>query len=118
MKVMIPLDEDKKTVCVSFGRAPFFMIYDTETRVTEYVKNPGAEAQGGAGIKAAQCVVDHGGEVLITVRCGENAAEVFKAAGIKIYKSVNKEAKTEIKALLENKLEELTHFHAGFHGLQ
>ncbi len=118
MKIMIPLDEDKKNVCVSFGRAPFFMVHDTDTEQTEYVENPGAEAQGGAGIKAAQCVVDHGCEVLITVRCGENAAEVFKAAGIKIYKSTHQMADVEIEAYLENKLEELTHFHAGFHGLQ
>lgn len=118
MKIMIPLDDDKKNICVSFGRAPFFLLHDTDKNESEFLENPAAQAQGGAGIKAAQFVVDNGAESLITVRCGENAAEVFKAAGIKIYKSQDSDAQENIKALKDGKLEELTHFHAGYHGLR
>lgn len=35
MKIAIPVDEDKNMVCVTFGRAPYFMIYDTETDTRE-----------------------------------------------------------------------------------
>ena len=116
MKIMIPLDENKKDVCVSFGRTPFFLLHDTETDKTECLENPAAQSEGGAGIMAAQFVVDHQADVLITVRCGENAAEVFKAADVKIYKADGKSAQEEIVQLSEGRLEELTHFHAGFHG--
>lgn len=118
MKLIMPLDEDKKSVCVAFGRAPLFLVYDTQTKATEMIANPGAQAEGGAGIKAAQAAVDSGAQVLITPRCGENAAQVFKAAGIRIYSSRGKDALENISAYENGALEELTHFHAGYHGIR
>lgn len=118
MKIAVPVDENRKDVCVSFGRTPYFLFHDTETGAEEFVENPAAQAPGGAGLKAAQCVADNEADVLITVRCGENAAEVLKAAEIKIYKAAGGDAAENIKAFKEEKLEELTHFHAGFHGVQ
>ena len=52
-----------------------------------------------------------------TTGCGENAAEVLKAAGIKIYKSNEGSAIENAAALERGELAELTHFHAGFHGI-
>lgn len=118
MRVIIPLDEDKKSVCVAFGRTPMFLAYNLEAKESEILANPGAQAEGGAGIKAAQAVVDSGAQVLITPRCGENAAEVFQAAGIKIYKSHGSDAMENIAAFEAGNLEELTHFHAGYHGIR
>ncbi len=118
MKVMIPMDEDRQNVCVSFGRAPFFMLHDIDTNETIFLKNPAADAAGGAGTKSAQFVVDHGADAIITVRCGENAAEVCNAAEIAIYKANGTDANANLAAWKENKLEKLTHFHAGFHGIQ
>ena len=94
MKVIIPVDEARpdSPVCVSFGRAPYFLL--CECGKTEFVDNPGAQAEGGAGLKAAQAAADSGADALVTVRCGENAA-----------------------ALERGELAELTHFHAGFHGI-
>ena len=116
MIIAIPVDDSKKNVCVSFGRAPYFLIQNTESGKNDIVDNPAAESAGGAGLKAAQFVVDSGAEALITVRCGQNAAEVFKAANVKIYKAFGTYADENLKALAENKLDELTSFHAGFHG--
>lgn len=116
MKIAIPMDENQKDVCVAFGRAPYFMIWDTDAEAGELLENPAAQAQGGAGLKAAQFVVDSGAQVLITVRCGENAAEVMQAADIRIYKSQETGAAENIQAFQQEKLAPLTHFHAGFHG--
>ena len=116
MKIAIPVDDTKQNVCVSFGRTPYFMIHDTETGSTQLLENPAAEAHGGAGLQAAQFVVDQEAQVLITVRCGENAAQVLKAADIQIYKSEGEDAQANLTAFKEAKLAELTHFHAGFHG--
>lgn len=117
MKIAIPLESDKKNVCVSFGRAPFFLFYDDQTDESEIAENFAAQATGGAGTKAAQFTADKGTGVVITVRCGENAAAVLKAAGIKIYRSAGGSAEENIKAFSEGKLSELDHFHAGFHGI-
>jgi predicted Fe-Mo cluster-binding NifX family protein len=116
MKIALPLDENKKDICVSFGRAPFFMF--SEDGKNEILANPAADAPGGAGIKAAQFIVDSKADALITVRCGQNAADVFKAAGMKIYKSEGPSAADNVAACLEGKLSELSQFHAGYHGIK
>lgn len=118
MLVAIPLDDTQKQVCVSFGRAPFFLFFDTQSKESLILDNPAANAQGGAGIQAAQFVVDNHAQSLITVRCGENAAEVFSAAQISIYKAEGSDAQENITLLIKDKLAPLTHFHAGFHGIQ
>lgn len=116
MRIAIPLDENKQDVCIVLARAPYFLFRDEAGETI--VDNPAAQAQGGAGVQAAQFLVDHGVTALITVRCGQNAADVFTAAGMKIYKSVNKTAAAELAAFADGKLEELTHFHGGFQGVQ
>lgn len=115
MKIAIPLDENQKDVCIVLSRAPFFLFHENGKDMI--VENPAAQAQGGAGIQAAQFLADQAVDILITVRCGQNAAEVFQAADIKIYKSVNKAAADDLEALEKGTLQELTQFHGGFHGV-
>ncbi|MCD8133148.1 MAG: NifB/NifX family molybdenum-iron cluster-binding protein [Clostridiales bacterium] len=115
MKIAIPLDENKQDVCVVLARAPYFLFRDGGKETV--AENPAAQAHGGAGIQAAQFLVDNDINVLITVRCGQNAADVFTAANIKIYKSVHKAAADDLIAFDDGKLEELTQFHAGFQGI-
>lgn len=116
MRIAIPLDENRQDVCIVLARAPYFLLRE-DGRDT-IVENPAAQAHGGAGIQAAQFLVDQGVDALVTVRCGQNAADVFKAAGMKIYKSVSKAAADDLAALEEGELRELTEFHGGFHGGQ
>ena len=118
MIIAIPVNENSEnpTVCASFGRTPFFLFYNTETNTSTTETNMAADAQGGAGIKAAQFVIDRGAAAVITPRCGENAAQVFKAADIKIYKSSGADAGQNLADLKAGKLEPLNSFHAGFHG--
>lgn len=118
MIITIPVDENKNDICVSFGRTPFFLTYNTDTSETKIINNTAANAQGGAGIKAAQIVVDCQTNILITIRCGENAAEVLQAADIKIYGAEKVSAKENIEKFTNGKLALLSHFHAGFHGKQ
>jgi predicted Fe-Mo cluster-binding NifX family protein len=117
MKVAIPVDgqEMNTTVCISFGRAPFFMIYDTDSKDHDFINNSAAESQGGAGIKAAQAIVDNKVDVLLTPRCGENAAGVIKAAGIKLYKTGPQSAMDNINFFIAGDLPPLNEIHAGFH---
>ena len=118
MKIAIPVDEKtlESNVCVSFGRAPYFLVYDTETRENNFIKNSAAASTGGAGIKAAQIIVDHNVNALLTPRCGENAANVLKAADIKIYRTAGISAKKNIEDFMSDKLSLLDKIHPGFHG--
>lgn len=116
MKIAVPLDENKQDVCIVLARAPYFLFREEGKDVV--VENPAASAQGGAGIQAAQFLADQQVGALITVRCGENAREVFQAADIKIYKSANKAAADDLAALERGELKELTQFHSGYHGVQ
>ena len=60
MRIAIPSDEKNidSSICVSFGRTPYFLIYDTDTKIREFIDNSTAASSGGAGIKAAQILVD------------------------------------------------------------
>lgn len=118
MKIAIPVD-DKSTetsVCQSFGRTPYYFIYDTESMESVFIDNSAVASQGGAGIKAAQTIVDNNVSALLTPQCGENAAEVLKAANIKLYKTLNASINDNINALNEGKLSLLEDIHPGFHG--
>ena len=116
MKIMIPVDDDHRSVCVSFARAPYWLIHDSAADTHEIVENPAATAEGGAGPMAAQFVLDREADAVITVRCGENAAKVLQAGDVNIYKNEGRDGMENISLLLEGKLEKLEHFHAGFHG--
>lgn len=115
MKVVVPVNEDQTGVCSSFARAPYFSVTDSDAGVTEVVENAAAASEGGAGVRAAQIVVDLGAEALITPRLGENAANVLKAAGVRLYEPKFDGVQANVGALLAGSLKPLTAIHPGFH---
>ena len=117
MKIIVPLESKSldTPVCQSFGRTPLFVLFDTEKDTEEILDNSAAASQGGAGIKAAQMLVDSGAKVLITYRLGQNAADVLNAGSIEIYKAQDGTVKDNIEKFKEGKLSLLTEIHAGFH---
>ncbi len=118
MRIAIPVDEKNimTNVCLSFGRAPYYLFYDTESKAEKFVENTAATSSGGAGIKAAQIIADSKVDALLTPRCGENAADVLKAADIKLYKTKGTSVKDNIEAFVAGKLDELSDIHPGHHG--
>jgi predicted Fe-Mo cluster-binding NifX family protein len=68
-----------------FGRAAWFLVYDSETgghRVLENTQS--ASAAQGAGIKAAETISHLGAEVVITGHCGPKAFHTLRSAGIQV----------------------------------
>ncbi|MBP2633927.1 MAG: hypothetical protein H6Q70_4555 [Firmicutes bacterium] len=118
MKIAMPVNDKSMESCVgnTFGRTGYFLVYDTETKEGIFVDNSAAASQGGAGIKAAQTVVDSQVEALITPQCGENAAKVLQASNIKIYKIINDSIQDNINAFNHGELSLLEKIHGGFHG--
>jgi len=65
-----------------FGRCQYFVIVDPDTMDFEAMQNESAMASGGAGIQAAQSIVNVGINAVITGNVGPNAFEVLSSAGI------------------------------------
>jgi predicted Fe-Mo cluster-binding NifX family protein len=69
-----------------FGRARYVLIVDTPERTVLAIDNlAGMNAAQGAGIQAAQSVIDSKASVLITGHCGPKAFRVLRTAGIHVY---------------------------------
>lgn len=118
MILAVPANEDNEnaTVCMSYGRTPYYMLYDTETKKTSFLPNQAKDDQGGAGIRASQILLDHKVGAVLTQRCGENAAKVLEGASVKIYKATLPKVKDTITAFEKGELSLLTDIHTGFHG--
>ncbi len=68
-----------------FGRCPTYIFVDTETMAFEAVDNPAITAAGGAGIQAAQFIVERGARAVVTGNVGPNASNVFQSANVSVY---------------------------------
>ena len=67
-----------------FGRARYFIIYDTETDKFEAVdNNQNVMAAQGAGVQAAQNVASYDVDMVISGNFGPKAFQVLNSAGIK-----------------------------------
>lgn len=85
--------------CPRFGRAPWFVIVNSEDgQLIEALENPAASASGGAGIQAAQALVDHKAEAIISGDCGPKALSVLTAAKIPAYRFDGGSVKAALEA--------------------
>jgi predicted Fe-Mo cluster-binding NifX family protein len=91
-----------------FGRAPYFIIADTENGKLEAIENPAAGATGGAGIQAAQEVAKMQADVLITGNVGPNAYEVLSTAGIEVVTTSGVSVKEGIEQYNKGTLEKVS----------
>jgi predicted Fe-Mo cluster-binding NifX family protein len=68
-----------------FGRCPTYVFVDSDTMAFEALPNPAMSQGGGAGIQAAQFVVNQGAQAVLTGNLGPNAFDVLQAAGVPGY---------------------------------
>ena len=68
-----------------FGRCPTYVFVDPQTMDFEAVENPAISAAGGAGIQAAQFIVERGAQAVVTGNVGPNAFNVLHAANVPVY---------------------------------
>ena len=68
-----------------FGRAPYFIIIDTETEKFEAVENQFAQGAGGVGPRAAQLIISRDAKALVSGQVGGNALAALAAAGIEMF---------------------------------
>jgi len=87
MKLCITAEGDTLEAAVDprFGRAAFFIVYDTDTDEWQAVDNAqNLQAASGAGVQAGQNVVNLAADVVVTGHCGPKAFRTLSAAGIPI----------------------------------
>lgn len=102
-----------------FGRCPVFVFVDTETMESESLPNPAMAAGGGAGIQAAQFVVDRGVEAVLSHNLGPNASGVLEAAGVRVYQISAGTVREAVEAFVAGKLPALSGPNVGAHsGMQ
>jgi predicted Fe-Mo cluster-binding NifX family protein len=90
-----------------FGRAPYFILIDSETLEWEAFPNPAISTRGGAGPQAVQFIANKGAEVVISGRFGPNAFSALQAAGIKAYIASDGNASSVLQQFLNNQLEQI-----------
>ncbi len=90
-----------------FGRSPYFVIVDSETMDYTVVSNYSSEAAHGAGIQAAQIVVNLGVKVVLTGNVGPNAFSVLSETGIKIVTGVSGSIRNVIEEYKNGQLKEV-----------
>ena len=88
-----------------FGRCARFLLVDSETMEFQVIANPGAVQSGGAGVTAAQTVIDQGARVVIAGEVGPKAYDVLERAGIRIYARITGNARDAMD-LLSTKMAE------------
>jgi len=92
-----------------FGRAKGFIIYDTESNDFEYIDNvQNLEAAQGAGIQAAQNVVNKNVDAVISGHCGPKAFKVLSTSGVKIYTADGGKVSEVIGKFKKGELQEAT----------
>ncbi|MGD6850892.1 MAG: NifB/NifX family molybdenum-iron cluster-binding protein [Candidatus Bathyarchaeia archaeon] len=67
-----------------FGRCAYLLIVDTDTQQFEAIPNTASAATGGAGIQAAQTIINKQAKTVITGNIGPNAFKALSAAGVEV----------------------------------
>jgi predicted Fe-Mo cluster-binding NifX family protein len=107
MKIAITSTGDTKSSKADprFGRARYFLIFDTATSEYEVVDNTiNVEAPQGAGIQAAEAIVDQGAKILITGHCGPKAFRILQGAGVVVYTGASATVEEELDRFIKGEL--------------
>lgn len=79
-------DNINSNVDTRFGRASFFVLYDTENESYSWLKNEqNFQATQGAGIQTAQNIIAHQPDAVVSGHCGPKAFRVLSKAGIQVF---------------------------------
>jgi predicted Fe-Mo cluster-binding NifX family protein len=99
-----------------FGRAANILYMDRETLQYTAVSNDAAASASGAGIAAAQAVIDRGVDAVITGQLGPNALNVLREGDVELYQGITASVRLNIEALKEGKLQRITESGPAHHG--
>lgn len=118
MKLAIMASDNKglqSKVAQRFGRAPYLVIVNVETEKSKVKKNQAAAESSGAGIVAAQTVLDENVEAVIGGNFGPKAFDSLKAGQIKLYSVSGVTVEEALVKFKQGELEELSNYTRSAH---
>lgn len=120
MKILVSSDGIKPTDLLDsrFGRCDYFQIYDMEKDEYKVLENKGKSSQQGAGVAAAQQVIDEEVDIIITGKLGPNAFKLIGDSDIKTYSIGQITVEEAVGLFKEGKLEELKKSGPAHHGME
>ena len=120
MRIVITSNGTERDSAVdpSFGRCRNFIFANTDAGTIEVKPNPAVDAASGAGIMAAQFVIEEGAKAIVTGNVGPNAMDVFEASGVVVYgqSSDGQTVEGALEAFKAGRLKRLTGATVGAHG--
>jgi predicted Fe-Mo cluster-binding NifX family protein len=111
MKVAVPSQgpETDSAVDPRFGRARYFIVFETETRETSSIDNAqNLNAVQGAGIQAARNVIEAGAQGLIAGNVGPKAFAALRAAGVNVYAAPGGSVAEAFEAFMAGRLQRVS----------
>ncbi|HOY38634.1 MAG TPA: NifB/NifX family molybdenum-iron cluster-binding protein [Bacteroidales bacterium] len=89
----------ESTIDQRFGRCAYFVVYDTESKSTEFIPNPNKDAEEGAGPASVQLVASRNVNKIVSGEFGMKIKPLLDS--LKIQMIVLKEPDKKIKDILE-----------------
>ena len=77
-------NQEQSTFDLRFGRGAYFCLFDSETKQVEFYENEYVQAQGGAGTKAAEKMIELGAKKIISGDFGPKAKELLEKFNIQM----------------------------------
>lgn len=117
MKIAVPSQGQdlESPVDMRFGRAPFFLLVESETLQYEVMANPSVTSSGGAGIQTAQVLARAGAQAVAAGNVGPNAISALRAAGIQAYAARGGPVRETVEAFRRGELAPLADATVGSH---
>jgi predicted Fe-Mo cluster-binding NifX family protein len=110
MKICFPSDTNKgieSFVLNHFGSAPMFIIYDTETNLTEEINNQNFDHVHGR-CSPLQALAEKSIDAVVVGGIGAGAISQLNAMGIKVYKASEDTVQKNIELFKHESITELT----------
>lgn len=121
MRIVIPANGTDLDAPISpvFGRCANFIFVDTETEgadtstatppyTFEVHANPALQTPSGAGVQAAQFVLQQGAKAILSANLGPNAFRIIQSAGIPVYELKGATVREAVDAFKAEELTSLT----------
>lgn len=98
-----------------FGRAEYYILADTDDLTHEALENPATGQSSGAGVMAAQFVLEQAPGALISANIGPNAFQVLSAGSVECFAAPEGTVKEAVQAFARGELSSLSSPNARSH---
>ncbi len=107
MRIAITADvpDENSPVSMIFGRCAYYAIYDSSTDKLEFVPNPGGMFPSGAGVQAAQFLIQQNVDTVVTGGVvGPNAAMVLAQTGMRVVNNFRGSIRDAVEAVKSGRI--------------